>query len=163
MRLIRRIKKSINNVAASVLIRPQNAKYFRNTGGLKIWKCDLLRFGWFNLLLDPFFKEIMNLQTKMPDLACRTRYIQNGDRAPGAGGVTSSDWDHSTCIWTQFLRRFWICGGKFEILTVAPNMDKSVMDIGKKWPPLFGMVQLVFRPNFWGDSESKEGTLKFSP
>jgi len=42
-------------------------------------KFDPLCFGWFNLHPDPFFKEIMNLNTEMPILACSTCYTQNGD------------------------------------------------------------------------------------
>ena len=75
---------------------------------------------------------------------------------------TTSDWDNLTCFWTHFLGRFWICSGKFGILTIAPNMDKSVIGIAKWWFPLIGIVQLVFGPNLWGDSECEEGNLKFS-
>ena len=42
-------------------------------------KFDPLRFGWFNLHRDPFFEEIMNLNTEMPILAYSTCYTQNGD------------------------------------------------------------------------------------
>ena len=42
-------------------------------------KFDPLHFGWFNLHLDPFFEEIMNLNTEMPILASSTCYTQNGD------------------------------------------------------------------------------------
>ena len=52
-------------------IRLQNAKSFWKPGG---WKFDLLQFGWFSLFQDPFFEGIMNLQRKMPDLACMTIY-----------------------------------------------------------------------------------------
>ena len=42
-------------------------------------KFDPLCFGWFNLHLDPFFEEIMNLNTEMPILASSTCYTQNSD------------------------------------------------------------------------------------
>ena len=42
-------------------------------------KFDPLHFGWFDLHLDPFFEEIMNLNTEMPILASSTCYTQNGD------------------------------------------------------------------------------------
>jgi hypothetical protein len=42
-------------------------------------KFDTLRFGWFNLHLDPIFEEIMNLNTEMPILASSTCYTQNSD------------------------------------------------------------------------------------
>ena len=42
------------------------------------------------------------------------------------GNMTSSIWDGLTCIWTCFLRRFWIWTGKFQIPIVAPNMARSV-------------------------------------
>jgi len=42
-------------------------------------KFDPLHFGWFNLHPDPFFEEIMNLNTEMPILTCSTCYTQNGD------------------------------------------------------------------------------------
>jgi hypothetical protein len=42
-------------------------------------KFDLFQIGWFNILLDPFFKEIMNLAMKMLDCVCGTCYIQNID------------------------------------------------------------------------------------
>jgi hypothetical protein len=42
-------------------------------------KFDPLRFGWFNLHLDPIFEEIMNLNTEMPILASSTCYTQNSD------------------------------------------------------------------------------------
>jgi len=42
-------------------------------------KFDPLHFGQFDLHLDSFFEEIMNLNTEMPILACSTWYTQNGD------------------------------------------------------------------------------------
>ena len=77
---------------------------------------------------------------------------------PGGGQVTFTDWDGSTCIQTYFLRRIWIWRGKFEIPTVAPNMAELVMGTGVRvgWTSLIRMVQLVFRPIFWRDSESEE-------
>ena len=42
-------------------------------------KFDPLRFGQFDLHLDSFFEEIMNLNTEMPILACSTCYTQNSD------------------------------------------------------------------------------------
>jgi hypothetical protein len=47
-------------------------------------KFDLLQFGWFNLFLGPVFKGTLNLQTKIPELACVTCYTPNID------GVTRS-------------------------------------------------------------------------
>jgi hypothetical protein len=46
---------------------------------------ELLYLKWFNLCLDPFFEEILNLDTK----CCN---IQN-DPGYGEGQVTSSEWD----------------------------------------------------------------------
>jgi hypothetical protein len=48
-------------------------------------KFDPLRFGWFDLHLDPIFEEIVNLNTEMPILASSTRYTQNGDRGTRRG------------------------------------------------------------------------------
>jgi hypothetical protein len=67
----------------SFLIRRFTAKYSRKPGGLKF---DRPQFGWFNLFLDPFFEGIVNLQTKMLDLACVTCYTPNSD------GNTRSRW-----------------------------------------------------------------------
>jgi hypothetical protein len=72
----------------------------------------------------------MDVQTKPSDPARGTRYAPKWRRgAPGAGPATSSDLDDSTCTWTHFSRGFQIRAGKFEILTVAPDMDKSVMGV----------------------------------
>jgi hypothetical protein len=60
---------------------------------------------------------------RMADLADVTCYTMG---TPGADGVTSSDLDGSTCVWTQILRRVQIQRGKLKIFTVAPNMDKLV-------------------------------------
>jgi hypothetical protein len=43
-------------------------------------KFDPLHFGWFDLHLDPFFEEIINLCTEMPILASSTCYTKNSDR-----------------------------------------------------------------------------------
>ena len=56
-------------------------KYSRKAGGLKL---DFLQFKQYDLFLDPFFKGIVNLQTKMADLACVACYAPNSD------GVTRS-------------------------------------------------------------------------
>jgi len=42
-------------------------------------KFDPLHFEWFDLHLNPFFEEIMNLNSEMPILASSTCYTQNGD------------------------------------------------------------------------------------
>jgi hypothetical protein len=57
------------------LIRTKLAKYLRNPGGLKF---DHLHFRWFNLHLDPFFKEIVNLAMPSLDSDCGIYYTQNG-------------------------------------------------------------------------------------
>jgi len=64
------------------LIRLKLMKYSRNPSGLKF---DLLRLGWFNLCLEPFFKEIVNPAMKLLDLACSMCYIQNSDWDTGRG------------------------------------------------------------------------------
>ena len=48
------------------LIGLKNTKYSQNPSSLK---SDTLQFEWFNLYLDPFFIEIMNLATKLLDSA----------------------------------------------------------------------------------------------
>jgi len=63
----------------------------------------------------------------MADLAWVTCYILE---TPGAGRVTSSNLDGSTCVQTYILRRFQIQRGKFKIFTIVPNMDESV---GEGW------------------------------
>jgi hypothetical protein len=40
-------------------------------------KFNLLQIGWFNMFLDPFFEEIVNLAMKILDCACGTCYTQN--------------------------------------------------------------------------------------
>jgi hypothetical protein len=92
------------------LIRSKLMKYSRNPGGLKF---DLLRLGWFNLCLDPFFKEIVNLAIKLLDLACSMCYIQNGDWDTGRGS------DH-------MLRSRWfnLCLDRF--FEENPNLNREI-------------------------------------
>ena len=55
---------------------------------------DLLRFGWFNLYLDPFFKEILSLKMEISDLACSICNTQNSDwdTRRGAGHIHRLGW-----------------------------------------------------------------------
>ncbi len=73
------------------LIRWENTKYPRKANGGKF---DLLRFGWFNLYLDPFFKEILNLKMEISDLACSICNTQNSDwdTRRGSGHIHRSEW-----------------------------------------------------------------------
>ena len=106
------------------LIRQENTKYSWKAGVLKF---DPLHFGRFNLYQDPFFEEIMNLATELLYFAWAMCYAQNGDWGPGGGLEMFSDWDDLTCVWTGFSRRIHIWIGKFEILTVAPDMARSMI------------------------------------
>ena len=63
-------------ITALFLIRQEITKYWRNPGGMKF---DPLHFGQFNLCLDQFFEEIMDLNTEIPILNRSTCYNQNGD------------------------------------------------------------------------------------
>ena len=64
-------------------------------------------------------------------VACATPKMVIG--APGgAGHEKFSDQDGSTCAWIQFSRRIQICIGKFEILTVSPDMASSMLVAMKK-------------------------------
>jgi hypothetical protein len=108
------------------------------------------QFGWFNLVLDLFFEGIVNLWTRMADLAWVTCYILG---TLGAGRVTSSNLDGSTYVQTHILRRFQIQRGKFKFFTVVPNMDKSV---GAGWVTFsnlngstFVQTQILRRFQIW--------------
>jgi hypothetical protein len=61
-------------------------------------KFDPLSFGWFNLYLDPFFEEIMNLNTKMPIFSSSTCYTKKVIGTPGESQVTCSKLNCSACI-----------------------------------------------------------------
>jgi len=76
IQLVRSTVDSPIPITVLFLIRQENAKYWWNPGGMKFY---LLHFGWFDLHLDPFFEEIMNLNTEMPILASSTCYTKNGD------------------------------------------------------------------------------------
>ena len=58
------------------LIRWENTNYPWKANSRKF---DLLQFGWFNLYLDPFFKEILNLKMEISDPACSICNTQNND------------------------------------------------------------------------------------
>jgi len=106
------------------LIRQENTKYSQKASGLKF---DPLRFGRFDLYQDPFFKEIVNLATGLLYFAWAMCYAQNGDWGPGGGLEMFSNLNDLTCVWTGFSRRIHILIGKFEILTVAPDMARSMI------------------------------------
>src|SRR6267378_1532262 len=83
----------------------------------------------------------------MADLAWVTCDILG---TPRAGRVTSSDLDGSIYIQTHILRRFQIQRGKLKIFTVAPNMDKLLMNIKRVLGDLlqFGWFNVYLDPNF---------------
>ena len=83
--------KSSGPMFVPFLIRWENTKYpWKADGG----QFDLLRFGWFNLYLDPFFKEILNLKTEISDLACSICNTQNSDWGTrrGSGHIHRLGW-----------------------------------------------------------------------
>jgi hypothetical protein len=59
---------------------------------------DILRLRPFNLHLDSFLKEILNLQRESSNSHYSTCYTQNHDFSIEPGQVMFSDWNHSNCI-----------------------------------------------------------------
>jgi hypothetical protein len=74
-------------------------------------KFDPIHFEWFNLHPDPFFEEIMNLNTEMPIWPVAPVIPKMVIGAPGEGQVTCSELDCST--WVHFFK---------EIL----NLDREI-------------------------------------
>ena len=78
--------------------------------------------------------------------------------------LTSSDLDGSTCVWTHFSRGIRISRSHDLIWPVASVIAKTIYgheERVRQCSPI-GMVQLVSRPIFQGESKSEEGNLKFS-
>ena len=78
--------------------------------------------------------------------------------------LTSSNLSGSTCIQTHFSRGFRISRSHDPIWPVASPIPKMVYGHEERVRKcsLIGMVQLVSRLIFQGESKSEEGNLKFS-
>ena len=71
------------------LIWLKNAKYSQNPSSLK---SDTFQFEWFNLYLDPFLIEIMNLATKLLYSTWNTCYTQNREHQERLGNILQMGW-----------------------------------------------------------------------
>ena len=73
----------------------------------EVW-VDLLCLGWFNLCLNPFCKEILNLDRNCWWLLWILCNSLNDPGYRGEGQVTSSKWDDLYVNWTCFQKILWI-------------------------------------------------------
>jgi hypothetical protein len=102
--------------------------------GIRWGSGDLLCLDWFNLYLDLFFEEIMNLDTKCWWLFYILCNNQINPGYWGEGQVTFSEWDDLYVIWTGCCKRFWIQIGNLHI-----------------WPIAFTMAVLISNPKIGFD------------
>ena len=118
-------------------------------------KFDPLRFWWFNLHLDSFFKEIQNIRVSRSNFACSIRYTQNGDwgMRRGSGHVLRLSW-FNLCLDPFFernpnlKREIWnlYCGSIYGY--IRDGYWERIRQHSPIW-----MVQLSLGPIFWGELE----------
>jgi hypothetical protein len=121
-------------------------------------------WGWSIYHSDRFFKEILNLATKIWNSLCHTCYSHIYPSATFWEMWFLPNRDNLYIILTTFSRRFWIWSSKLEIHSVALATAISILQphFGKCDSYQIGIIYISFWPLFQGDSESGYQNLKFT-
>jgi hypothetical protein len=121
-------------------------------------------WGWSIYHSDRFFKEILNLATKIWNSLCHTCYSHIYPSATFREMWFLPNRDNLYIILTAFSRRFWIWSPKFEIHSAILATAIFILQphFGKCDSYQIGIIYISFWPLFQGDSESGHQNLKFT-